>query len=41
VFHQPGYIEKVWGERFEILAIEPGIIGNYQDLVVARRRDAG
>lgn len=38
VFHQPGYISKVWGEYFEILSIEEGIIGNRQDLVVARRR---
>jgi SAM-dependent methyltransferase len=38
VFHQPDYIAKVWGEYFEILAIEEGIVGNYQDLVVARKR---
>ena len=37
VFHQPGYITKVWGEYFEILSIEEGIIGNRQDLVVARK----
>ena len=38
VFHQPGYINNVWGEYFEILSIEEGIIGNRQDLVVARKR---
>jgi SAM-dependent methyltransferase len=38
VFHQPGYIAKVWGRYFEIVAIEEGVIGNHQDLVVARRR---
>lgn len=38
VFHQPDYIAKVWGEYFEIVAIEKGIVGNYQDLVVARKR---
>jgi SAM-dependent methyltransferase len=38
VFHQPGYIAKVWGEYFEILSIEEGIVGNRQDLVVARKR---
>jgi SAM-dependent methyltransferase len=37
VFHQPGYITKIWGEYFEILSIEEGIIGNRQDLVVARK----
>ena len=37
VFHQPGYIARVWGQYFEILAIEEGIVGNYQDLVVARK----
>jgi SAM-dependent methyltransferase len=37
VFHQPGYIVKVWGQYFEILAIEEGIIGNHQDLVIARK----
>lgn len=37
VFHQSGYINKVWGQYFEILAIEEGIIGNHQDLVVARK----
>jgi len=37
VFHQPDYIRKVWGEYFEILAIEEAIVGNYQDLVVARK----
>ena len=38
VFHQPGYIGRVWGRHFEILSIEEGIVGNYQDLVVARKR---
>ena len=38
VFHQPGYIKRVWGRHFEILSIEQGIVGNYQDLVVARKR---
>jgi hypothetical protein len=38
VFHQPGYIKRVWGRHFEILSIEEGIVGNYQDLVVARKR---
>jgi SAM-dependent methyltransferase len=38
VFHQPGYIARAWGRHFEILAIEEGIVGNYQDLVVARKR---
>jgi len=38
VFHQPGYIAKVWGRYFEIVTIEEGIIGNHQDLVVARKR---
>lgn len=38
VFHQPGYINKVWGEYFEILSIEEGIVANRQDLVVARKR---
>lgn len=37
VFHQPDYIARVWGKYFEILAIEEGIVGNYQDLVVARK----
>ena len=37
VFHQPGYIARVWGQYFEILSIEEGIIGNNQDLVVARK----
>jgi SAM-dependent methyltransferase len=37
VFHQPGYIARVWGRHFEILSIEQGIVGNYQDLVVARK----
>jgi len=37
VFHQAGYIARVWGQYFEILAIEEGIVGNYQDLVVARK----
>ena len=37
VFHQPGYIKRVWGRHFEILSIEEGIVGNYQDLVVARK----
>lgn len=38
VFHQPGYIGKVWGEFFEILSIEEGVIENLHDLVVARKR---
>ena len=29
--------QAVWGRHFEILAIEEGIIGNHQDLVVARK----
>jgi SAM-dependent methyltransferase len=37
VFHQPSYIRQVWGRYFEILAIEEGIVGNLQDLVVARK----
>ena len=37
VLHQPGHIARVWGQCFEILAIEEGIVGNYQDLVVARK----
>ena len=37
VFHQPGYIKRAWGRHFEILSIEQGIVGNYQDLVVARK----
>jgi 2-polyprenyl-3-methyl-5-hydroxy-6-metoxy-1,4-benzoquinol methylase len=37
VFHQPGYIARVWGKHFEILAVEEGIVGNNQDLVVARK----
>jgi hypothetical protein len=37
VFHQPGYIKRVWGRHFEILSIEEGIVGNYQDIVVARK----
>ena len=37
VFHQPGYIVKTWGQYFEILSIEEGIIENVQDLVVARK----
>lgn len=37
VFHRPEYIARVWGKYFEILAIEEGIIGNTQDLVVARK----
>jgi len=37
VFHQPDYIRKMWGEYFEILAIEEAVVGNYQDLVVARK----
>lgn len=38
VFHQHDYISKVWGDSFEILGIEEGIVGNYQDLVVMRKR---
>ena len=38
VFHQAEYISRVWGHYFDILTIEPGVIGNYQDLVVARKR---
>ena len=38
VFHQPEYIARVWGKYFEILSIEEGIVGNYQDLVIARKR---
>jgi len=38
VFHQPGYITRIWGRHFEILSIEEGIVGNHQDLVVARKR---
>ena len=37
VFHQAGYIAQTWGKYFEILSIEEGIVGNYQDLVVARK----
>ena len=37
VFHQPDYIAKVWGQYFEILAIEEGVIDNLHDLVVARK----
>jgi SAM-dependent methyltransferase len=37
VFHRPDYIRKTWGQYFEILAIEEGIIGNAHDLVVARK----
>jgi SAM-dependent methyltransferase len=37
VFHQPGYIAKTWGQYFEILSIEEGIVENMQDLVVARK----
>jgi SAM-dependent methyltransferase len=37
VFHQSDYIKRVWGKYFEILAIEEGVVGNYQDLVVARK----
>jgi cyclopropane fatty-acyl-phospholipid synthase-like methyltransferase len=37
VFHRADYIRKVWGQYFEILAIEEGIIGNAHDLVVARK----
>lgn len=38
VFHQPEYIARVWGQYFDILSIEEGIVGNYQDMVVARKR---
>jgi SAM-dependent methyltransferase len=38
VFHRPDYIARVWGKYFEIVSIEEGIVGNYQDLVVARKR---
>jgi SAM-dependent methyltransferase len=37
VFHQPGYIAKTWGQYFDILSIEEGIVENMQDLVVARK----
>lgn len=37
VFHQPGYITKVWGEYFEILSIEEGVIENLHDCVVMRK----
>ena len=37
IFHQPGYIAKTWGQYFEILSIEEGIVENMQDLVVARK----
>jgi SAM-dependent methyltransferase len=37
VFHLPGYITSVWGQYFEILSIEEAVIGNTQDLVVARK----
>jgi len=38
VFHQPHHIAQVWGEYFDILSIEEGIVGNNQDLVVMRKR---
>lgn len=38
VFHQPDYITRTWGRYFEILSIEEGIVGNFQDLVVVRKR---
>lgn len=38
IFHVGDYISKVWGQHFEILSIEEGIIDNRQDLVVARKR---
>jgi SAM-dependent methyltransferase len=37
VFHLPGYVTSVWGKYFEILSIEEAVIGNTQDLVVARK----
>ena len=38
VFHRRDYISRAWGKYFEILSIAEGIVGNYQDLVVARKR---
>ena len=37
VFHLPAYVTSVWGKYFEILSIEEAVIGNTQDLVVARK----
>jgi SAM-dependent methyltransferase len=37
VFHQPGHIAKTWGQYFDILSIEEGIVDNVQDLVVAQK----
>ena len=37
VFHLPAYVASVWGKYFEILSIEEAVIGNTQDLVVARK----
>ena len=37
VFHQPHPIAQVWGEYFDILSIEEGIVGNSQDLVIMRK----
>ncbi|TMJ03950.1 MAG: class I SAM-dependent methyltransferase [Alphaproteobacteria bacterium] len=38
ILHRPDYVARAWGKYFEIVSIEEGIVGNYQDLVVARKR---
>ena len=38
VFTTHDYLQRVWGEMFEIVAFHEGLIGNHQDLNIIRRR---
>lgn len=36
--HSLSYIERVWGQYFDILGLKEGYIGNHQDLLVLRKK---
>lgn len=36
-FISPGYIEREWSKLFEVVTIDPGVISNFQDVVLLRR----
>ena len=37
-FHSREYIDRTWGEHFEVVEVVPRAIAGFQDVVVARRR---
>jgi hypothetical protein len=38
VFQTPEYVRSEWARYFDVVEIVPATIGNYQDLVIMRKR---